>query len=64
MLTGTTLDTVLLLALIALVHVIVSSFIATKLTEAEKSATETNKTNTQAFVFDRIAANDQFRKAA
>ena len=61
MLTGTALDTVLVLALIAAVHVIVSSVIATKLTEAEKSATETN---VQAVTFDRTFANDQFRKAA
>ena len=61
MLTETAFDTVLVLALIALVHIIVSSFIVTKLTEAEKSVTETN---TQALTFDRIAANDQFRKAA
>jgi len=63
MLTGTALDTVVVLALIAVVHLVVSTFIATRLTRTEQTATE-SRTQAPNAAFSKVSANDQFRKAA
>ena len=63
MLTGTAFDTVVVLALIAIAHLVVSTFIATRLTRAEQTATEP-RTPARNAAFSQVSANDQFRKAA
>jgi hypothetical protein len=63
MLTGTTLEVVALLALITVVHAIVSTFIARRLVRNEPASVET-RNHVLAGNFARKAANDQLRKAA
>lgn len=63
MLTGTTLEVVALLALLAVVHAVVSTFIARRLVRTEQASTET-RNNVLAGNFAQNAANDQLRKAA
>jgi hypothetical protein len=63
MLTGTTLEVVALLALIAVVHAIVSTFIARQLVRNEQASIEAQN-NVLAGNFVRNVANDQLRKAA
>ena len=63
MLTGTTLEVVALLALIAVVHAVVSTFIAHQLTRNEQASVET-RNNVLPGNFARRPANDQLRKAA
>ena len=60
MLTGTTLEVI---ALIAVVHAVVSTFIARHLTRNEQAAVETQN-NVISGNFARPSANDQLRKAA
>jgi len=63
MLTGTTFEAIAILALIAVAHAIVSTFIATRLVAGEKSeATGVSAITVPAF--GRTPANDQIRKAA
>jgi hypothetical protein len=63
MLTGTTFEAIAILALIAVVHTIVSTFIATRLAAGEKSDTM-RVSATTAPAFGRTPANDQLAKAA
>ena len=63
MLTGTTLEVAALLALIAVVHAIVSTFIARQLVRNEQASIEAQN-NVLAGNFARNVANDQLRKAA
>jgi hypothetical protein len=63
MLTGTTLDVIALLALIAVVHAVVSTFIARHLVRTEQTSVETQN-NVLPGNFARTSANDQLRKAA
>jgi hypothetical protein len=63
MLTGTTLEVVVLLALLAVVHAVVSTFIARRLVCNEQVSVET-RNNVLPGNFARDVANDQLRKAA
>ena len=63
MLTGTTLEVVALLAVLAVIHVIVSTFIARQLVRNEPVPVET-RNNVLAGNFAWKMANDQPRKAA
>ena len=63
MLTGTTLEVVALLALLAVVHAVVSTFIARRLIRNEQALAETQN-NVISGNFARPSANDQLRKAA
>ena len=63
MLTGTTLEVVALLALLAVVHAVVSTFIARQLVRTEQAAAET-RNNVISGNFARTSTNDQLRKAA
>jgi hypothetical protein len=63
MLTGTTFEVVALLALIAVVHAVVSTFIARQLTRNEQAPVET-RNNVLPGNFARNVANDQLCKAA
>jgi hypothetical protein len=63
MLTGTNLEVVGLLALLAAVHAVVSTFIARRLVRNEQASIETQN-NVLPGNFARNAANDQLRKAA
>ena len=63
MLTGTTVEVVALLALIAVVHAVVSTFIARHLVSTEQVSVETQN-NVLPGNFARNVANDQLRKAA
>jgi hypothetical protein len=63
MLTGSTFEVVVVLALIAVVHTVVSTLIARKLTRDEQALAETSN-NVLVGTFDRMPANDQPRKAA
>ncbi len=63
MLTGTTLEVIALLALIAVVHAIVSTFIARRLVRNEQASIEAQN-NVLAGNFVRNVANDQLRKTA
>jgi hypothetical protein len=63
MLTGTTLEVVALLAFLAVVHAVVSTFIARKLVRNEQASVETQN-NVISGNFARTSANDQLRKAA
>jgi hypothetical protein len=63
MLTGTTLEVVALLAVLAVVHALVSTFIARHLVRDEPAPVET-RNNVLAGNFARTMANDQPRKAA
>jgi hypothetical protein len=63
MLTGSTFEVVVVLALIAVVHTVVSTLIARKLTRDEQALAETSN-NVLVGSFDRMPANDQLRKAA
>jgi hypothetical protein len=63
MLTGTTLEVVALLALLAVVHAVVSTFIARQLVRNEQAAVEPQN-NVISGNFARTSANDQLRKAA
>jgi len=63
MLTGTTVEVVALLALIAVVHAVVSTFIARHLVRTEQASFETQN-NVLTGNFARNTANDQLRKAA
>jgi hypothetical protein len=63
MLTGTTLEVVALLALLAVVHAVVSTFIARQLVRNEQVSVET-RNNVISGNFVRASANDQLRKAA
>ena len=64
MLTGTTFEAVAILALIAVVHTFVSSFIVARLTAGEKTAVRKSVRATVSGVFGRVPANDQLSKAA
>ena len=63
MLTGSTFEVVVVLALIAVVHTVVSTLIARKLTRDKQALAETSN-NVLVGSFDRMPANDQLRKAA
>jgi hypothetical protein len=63
MLTGTTLEVVALLALLAVVHAVVSTFIARQLVRHEPAPVET-RNNVLPGNFARKITNDQLRKAA
>jgi hypothetical protein len=63
MLTGTTLEVVALLALIAVVHAVVSTFIARRLVRNEQASIKAQN-NVLPGNFARNVANDQLRKAA
>ena len=63
MLTGTTLEVTALLAVLAVVHAVVSTFIARRLVRNEQAAVETHN-NVVPGNFARTFANDQLRKAA
>ena len=63
MLTGTTLEVVAFLAVLAVVHAIVSTFIARHLVRTEQASVEV-RNNVLPGNFARSAANDQLRKAA
>ena len=63
MLTGTILEVVALLALLAVVHAVVSTFIARQLVRNEQTLIE-SQNNVISGNFARTSANDQFRKAA
>ena len=63
MLTGSTLEVVALLALIAVVHAVVSTFIARRLARNEQAAVEAQN-NVLVGNFTRNVANNQLRKAA
>jgi hypothetical protein len=64
MLTGTTFEAVAILALIAVVHTFVSSFIVARLTASEKTEAGESVQATVSGAFSRMPANDQMRKAA
>jgi hypothetical protein len=63
MLTGTTLEVVALLAVLAVVHAVVSTFIARRLVRTELASVVV-RDNVLPGNFARSAANDQLRKAA
>ena len=63
MLTGSTFEVVALLVLIAVVHAVVSTFIARHLVCTEQASVETQN-NVLPGNFARNTASDQFRKAA
>jgi hypothetical protein len=63
MLTGTTLEVVAFLAVLAVVHAVVSTFIARRLVRNEQAAVETQN-NVISGNFARTSANDQLRTAA
>jgi nitrogen fixation/metabolism regulation signal transduction histidine kinase len=63
MLTGTTLEVVALLTLLAVVHAVVSTFIARRLVRNEQALVEA-RNNVLPGNFARNVANDQLRKAA
>jgi hypothetical protein len=63
MLTGTTLEVVVLLALVAVGHAIVSTFIVRRLVRNEQASIEAQN-NVLPGNFARNVANDQLRKAA
>ena len=63
MLTGTTLEVVALLALLAVVHAVVSTFIARQLVRNEQASVEIQNTVVPGN-FARTPANDQARRAA
>jgi hypothetical protein len=63
MLTGTNFEVVSLLAGLAVVHAIVSTFIARQLVRNEQAAAETQN-NVISGNIARTSANDQLRKAA
>ena len=63
MLTGTTLEVVALLALLAVVHAVVSTFIARKLVRNEQASVAV-RDNVLPGNFARNVANDRLRKAA
>jgi hypothetical protein len=63
MLTGSTFEVVVVLALIAVVHTVVSTLIARKLTRDEQALAETSN-NVLVGSFDRMPTNDQLSKAA
>jgi len=62
MLTENAFDVIAVLALIAVIHAIVTTLIARKLTRDERAAEAASKTGSASF--DRAAANDGFRRAA
>ena len=68
MLTGTTFEAVTILALIAVAHTLVSTFIATRLSAGEKATGEKSgaaRVSAPATpAFGRTPANDQLAKAA
>ena len=68
MLTGTAFEAFAILALIAVVHAFVSSFIAARLTAGEKADGEKAEikgvSGVATATFHRIPANDQLRNAA
>ena len=63
MLTETTFEVVALLALLAVVHTVVDTFIARHLVRNEQASVETQN-NVLPGNFARSSANDQLRKAA
>jgi hypothetical protein len=63
LLTGTTFEIVALLAILAVVHAVVSTFIARQLVRNEQASVET-RNNVLPGNFARNIANDQLRKAA
>ena len=63
MLTGTTFEALAILALIAVVHTLVSTFLATRLSVGEK-ADAARVSAPIAPAFGRTPANDQLAKAA
>ena len=63
MLTGTTLEVTALLAVLAVVHAVVSTFIARRLVRNEQASVEIQN-NVAPRNFARTPANDQLRKAA
>jgi hypothetical protein len=63
MLTGTTLEVVVFLAVLAVVHAVVSTFIARRLVRTEQASVEL-RNNVLPGNFARSAANDQLCKAA
>ena len=63
MLTGTTLEVVTLLALLAVVHAVVSTVIARKLVRTEQASVEL-RNNILPGNFARNVADDPLRKAA
>ena len=63
MLTGTTLEVVALLAVLAVIHAVVSTFIARQLVRNEQASVETQN-NVISGNFARTPANDQARRAA
>jgi hypothetical protein len=63
MLTGTTLEVFALPAFLAVVHAVVSTFIARHLVRTEQASVET-RNNVLPGNFARNVANDQLRKAA
>jgi hypothetical protein len=63
MLTGTTLEVIALLAVLAVVHAVVSTFITRRLVRNEQASVEI-RNNVLPGNFARSAANDQFRKVA
>ena len=63
MLTGTSLEVVVFLAVLAVVHAVVSTFIARRLVRNEQAAVEAQN-NVISGNFARTSANDQFRTAA
>jgi hypothetical protein len=64
MLTGTTFEAVAILALIAVVHTFVSSFIVARLTASEKTEAAEGVQAKVSATFGRVPANDHLRKAA
>lgn len=68
MLTGTTFEAVVILALIAAAHTVISTVIAKRLSASEKaSAQNSGATGVSAIItpaFGSTPANDQFAKAA
>jgi hypothetical protein len=63
MLTGTTLEVVTLLAVLAVIHAVVSTFIVRKLVRNEQASVEA-RNNVISGNFARTSTNDQLRKAA
>lgn len=63
MLTGTTFEVVALLAVLAVVHAVVSTFIARRLVRTEQTSVEP-RNNVVSANFGQNAANDQIRWAA
>jgi hypothetical protein len=63
MVTGTTFEVVTLLAVLAVVRAVVSTFIAHQLVRNEQALVET-KNNVLSGNFARISANDQLRRVA